>query len=311
MIGILLTVFVALLFSGCGLVTPGEPSAKVTITSVSGYWWQTKGSGVELSLKSKCYCHELDTKVTPTGAGTATGDGNYCNGVIVPISATANSGYVFDFWTKNHGSIADESAASTTFTMPSLNSEVIAHFKVKCCEDGEDGENGITPHIGENGNWYIGDSDTGIPATGPAGADGEIGPIGADGIAGNTPYIIDGFWWIDGVTTGIPATGPQGETGNTGDSGATGQTGATGPQGPAGQDYVLPESIYVYYTITNTGNVNIQEYTIIFSAETDNGVYTGIATGTDLAVGTFLYSYVKIDVFNNEVVFVDYSLEVK
>ena len=28
------------------------------------------------------------------------------------------------------------------------------------------GENGITPHIGENGNWFIGDNDTGVSATG-------------------------------------------------------------------------------------------------------------------------------------------------
>jgi hypothetical protein len=25
---------------------------------------------------------------------------------------------------------------------------------------GKDGENGITPHVGENGNWYIGNRDT-------------------------------------------------------------------------------------------------------------------------------------------------------
>ena len=35
-----------------------------------------------------------------------------------------------------------------------------------------DGEDGQTPHIGGNGNWWIGDNDTGIPATGPAGPQG-------------------------------------------------------------------------------------------------------------------------------------------
>lgn len=30
----------------------------------------------------------------------------------------------------------------------------------------EGGGNGITPHIGENGNWYIGDEDTGVSASG-------------------------------------------------------------------------------------------------------------------------------------------------
>ena len=31
---------------------------------------------------------------------------------------------------------------------------------------GEDGEPGETPYIGENGNWWIGDADTGVSATG-------------------------------------------------------------------------------------------------------------------------------------------------
>ena len=31
---------------------------------------------------------------------------------------------------------------------------------------GKDGENGITPHVGINGNWYIGSTDTGVSAKG-------------------------------------------------------------------------------------------------------------------------------------------------
>ena len=36
-------------------------------------------------------------------------------------------------------------------------------------EPGKDGEDGVTPHIGENGNWYIGTTDTGISAVGKGG----------------------------------------------------------------------------------------------------------------------------------------------
>lgn len=43
---------------------------------------------------------------------------------------------------------------------------------------GADGQDGTTPTIGDNGNWYIGDTDTGKPSR------GEIGPAGADGITG-------------------------------------------------------------------------------------------------------------------------------
>lgn len=41
--------------------------------------------------------------------------------------------------------------------------------------DGKDGENGQTPAIGENGHWYIGEQDTGVPATGPKGETGDSG----------------------------------------------------------------------------------------------------------------------------------------
>lgn len=63
---------------------------------------------------------------------------------------------------------------------------------------GEDGKNGETPHIGENGNWWIGDTDTGVPAKGPE------GPQGEPGKDGNTPYIGEnGNWWIGDTDTGV------------------------------------------------------------------------------------------------------------
>lgn len=36
------------------------------------------------------------------------------------------------------------------------------------------GKDGITPHIGGNGNWFIGDIDTRVPATGPQGLSGNL-----------------------------------------------------------------------------------------------------------------------------------------
>ena len=47
---------------------------------------------------------------------------------------------------------------------------------------GAAGVNGITPHIGANGHWYIGTTDTGVSAQGPkgdTGATGATGPAGA------------------------------------------------------------------------------------------------------------------------------------
>lgn len=61
-------------------------------------------------------------------------------------------------------------------------------------EDGVDGKpgaagsDGITPHIGDNGNWYLGDTDTGKPSRG---ADGTPGKDGADG---HTPVKGTDYW---------------------------------------------------------------------------------------------------------------------
>lgn len=41
--------------------------------------------------------------------------------------------------------------------------------------DGAKGADGITPHIGDNGNWYIGSTDTGKPSRGATGAKGDTG----------------------------------------------------------------------------------------------------------------------------------------
>ena len=40
--------------------------------------------------------------------------------------------------------------------------------------DGAKGADGITPHIGDNGNWYIGDDDTGKPSRGEQGPGAEV-----------------------------------------------------------------------------------------------------------------------------------------
>ena len=48
-------------------------------------------------------------------------------------------------------------------------------------EDGKDGADGETPYIGDNGNWWIGTTDTGVKAEGQDGADGATGPAGPAG----------------------------------------------------------------------------------------------------------------------------------
>ena len=72
---------------------------------------------------------------------------------------------------------------------------------------------GLIPYIGDNGNWWLGDADTGVQAsvkgdTGEAGIDGKDGEKGDTGTAGTN--------------------GNDGENGDTGTSGTDGKNGADG-----------------------------------------------------------------------------------
>ena len=49
---------------------------------------------------------------------------------------------------------------------------------------GDKGADGITPTIGDNGNWYLGATDTGKPSRGETGAKGDTGATGPAGPAG-------------------------------------------------------------------------------------------------------------------------------
>lgn len=71
-------------------------------------------------------------------------------------------------------------------------------------KDGADGKpgaagaDGITPHIGDNGNWYLGTTDTGKPSRGATGAKGDTGATGPAGAPGKDGAGMD----ITGATVG-------------------------------------------------------------------------------------------------------------
>ena len=97
------------------------------------------------------------------------------------------------------------------------------------------GEDGITPHIGENGNWFIGEVDTGKSSKGADGANGFTPTIGENGnwfiggedtgetskgANGFTPTIgANGNWFINGVDTNKASKGTDGQKGDPGDDG--------------------------------------------------------------------------------------------
>lgn len=91
---------------------------------------------------------------------------------------------------------------------------------------GVDGIDGITPHIGDNNHWYIGETDTGVLAEGK---DGAPGKDGADGLPGR-----DGADGKDGRDGEPGKDGEPGVQGPPGKDGADGKDGETGPAGPPG-----------------------------------------------------------------------------
>ena len=114
---------------------------------------------------------------------------------------------------------------------------------------GADGDDGLIPSIGDNGNWFIGGIDTGVPATGPEGPagpagtsgkdgkDGKDGTNGKDGSNGKSAYEV----WKEYIAAGNDSSWPKtlvseyhyflylkGEKGDKGDQGDKGEQGTSG-----------------------------------------------------------------------------------
>ena len=88
--------------------------------------------------------------------------------VVVVISEDTGTFYL------RLSSYIDQNGVANGY-LPIGNAKEISAIK------GEKGDDGITPHIGSNNNWFIGDTDTGILAKGTNGKDGQNGKDGANG----------------------------------------------------------------------------------------------------------------------------------
>ena len=84
-------------------------------------------------------------------------------------------------------------------------------------QPGAPGKDGITPTIGDNGNWFLGATDTGKPSRGATGDTGPAGPQGIQGAQG--PAGPQGPAGADGATGLQGPIGPKGDTGDTGPAG--------------------------------------------------------------------------------------------
>lgn len=98
------------------------------------------------------------------------------------------------------------------------------HFHCGCTGNGG---NYQTPYIGENGNWFIGDQDTGIQAQGKDGKSAYETAV-ENGFAGS---VED---WLESLKGTAGETGPAGPQGEAGPAGPQGEAGPAGPQGETG-----------------------------------------------------------------------------
>lgn len=71
-----------------------------------------------------------------------------------------------------------EESASASVDVNTGDSSATFNFSIPRGKEGEQGipgQNGEAPHIGDNDHWFVGDNDTGVPATGPPGEKGKDG----------------------------------------------------------------------------------------------------------------------------------------
>ena len=118
-------------------------------------------------------------------------------------------------------------------------------YEVLKGEPGKDGVDGLTPFIGGNGNWWIGETDTGIKAQGDQGPKGDQGESGAKGEQGEP---------------GVP--GAQGEQGAKGEDGYTPQKGI---------DYWTPADVDSMESILRVKAANIGGFVPVTAPIFDSG----------------------------------------
>ena len=175
------------------LITPGNvttphdpsliwPSSKNTEADFWDFLSGRDGQSPHIGENGNWYIGNKDTEIKAIGK-----DGK--NGINGKDGLSA-----YELW--------KQSVADGNINWPK-NQTTMEHFFLYL--KGKDGENGITPHVGENGNWYIGNHDTNFPAQGQKGENGKDGA---------SPYIgPNGNWWINTSDTKIKAQGEKGVNG--------------------------------------------------------------------------------------------------
>lgn len=156
--------------------------------------------------------------------------------------------------------------------------------------NGKDGDDGATPtvKIGDNGNWIINGTDTGVSAKGQNGTDGKTPTFKIEN--GNLYYQFEGDDdWKDLGNV----TGPKGDKGDTGEQGPEGEDGKDGKNGDSffkDADYTEGDASATFTLADGTvfkvpiyqGTIKIGEGTGTLTLEdTETTVYITLPTGTE------------------------------
>ena len=101
--------------------------------------------------------------------------------------------------------------------------------------DGKDGENGKTPYVGDNGNWFVGNDDTGKPSRGAKGEPGATPTLGVESVETGAPGTDAEVTMIgDAPNHALKFVIPRGDKGAKGDTGSPGAKGDKGAKGEPG-----------------------------------------------------------------------------
>lgn len=201
----------------------------ITIADGRGALWQwdtgrrvkiTDGVGVkQIHYQKRCFGHSVDVDVGDDGTAIIPDE------LLQDYHTLTAYAYVTDDaggYTKVQQDFAVyKRAKPADYVFTPVEQTTIAEIAAIAQSVRDDADaglfDGITPHIGANGNWYLGDTDTGKPSRGEIGPQGPKGETGSQGPKGDTGDI--------------GPQGPQGEQGPQGDQGPKGDTGETGPTG--------------------------------------------------------------------------------
>ena len=177
------------------------------------------------------------------------------------------------------------------------------------------GADGITPTIGENGNWYLGETDTGKPSrgeTGPAGADGRDGSDGqpgADGV-GIQSVVQTTTSTEDGGTNVVTVTKTDGTSSTlsvkNGSKGSTGQAGANGADGKSAYQYAVEGG----YTGTETEFAEkLASGALIVHVTFNNGTLSADKTFTEIRDAILAGTPVLVDYDGNSLPLISISFD--